>query len=382
MLEPEGCMIGYPQQNNNTDFNYLNNLFRLDCEAADELCIRHSLVNLMAMIIKGGVKSFLWTFAFEPLSIEGTFGFGSTCQSVVERSSVHYDCGCIITEDGELVQYTNNEPNSQLNVPAIYAVYFSTFGAMAWHLLLFNESVRNLHGPILSPSAIADNTPTGQMGRNSLRAKVCHFVRARLFSVFNFLAIRSNQDDACILLNCCFERMAYLTVDQRNSWIKSIYQDFESKLNAEKNYQNEVFYPIYQQLVEYKTYANQLQLQSQIQFDLQRYTSQMPVTVQTIHFKTEMYNPKNAHLSLRVLQQFIDSTEFLSMTKHIYELSQFYLLLHQTYAQLIEREKIWNITLKELHDRAKEHLSNFTCWHRRNEAKIIWILLCKKMILP
>ncbi|CAF4887303.1 unnamed protein product [Rotaria sp. Silwood1] len=74
LLEPERYMIGYPQQNNNTDFNYLNNLFRLDCEAADELCIRHSLVNLMAMIIKGGAKSFLWTFAFEPLSIEGTFG--------------------------------------------------------------------------------------------------------------------------------------------------------------------------------------------------------------------------------------------------------------------------------------------------------------------
>ncbi|CAF3638441.1 unnamed protein product [Rotaria sp. Silwood1] len=163
--------------------------------------------------------------------------------------------------------------------------------------------------------------------------------------------------------------MAYLTVDQRNSWIKPTYQDFQSKLNAEKNYQNEVFYPIYHQLAEYKTYVDRLQLQSQIQFDLQQYISQIPVNVQTIHFKTEMYNPKNAHLSLRVLQQFIDSAEFLSMTKHIYELSRFYLLLHQTYAQLIEREKVWDITLKELHDRAKEHLSNFTCWHRRSEAK-------------
>lgn len=74
LLEPKRYMIGYPQQNNNTDFNYLNQLFKLDCEAVDELCIRHLLVNLMAMIIKGGPQSFLWTFAFEPLSIEGAFG--------------------------------------------------------------------------------------------------------------------------------------------------------------------------------------------------------------------------------------------------------------------------------------------------------------------
>ncbi|CAF4870393.1 unnamed protein product [Rotaria sp. Silwood1] len=53
----------------------INNIFVcLDCKAADELCIRHLLVNLMAMIIKGGAKSFLWTFAFQPLAIENTFG--------------------------------------------------------------------------------------------------------------------------------------------------------------------------------------------------------------------------------------------------------------------------------------------------------------------
>jgi hypothetical protein len=234
---------------------------------------------------------------------------------------------------------------------------------------LCDESVDNLCGPILSPSAIADNTPAGRMGGDCLRAKVCHFVRARLFSVFNFLAIRSNQDDACILLNCCFERMAHLTVHQRQSWIKPIYSDINDKLNAEKRYQNEVFYYINQQFAEYKTYIDRVQLQSQIQFDLQKYTSQMPITVQTIHFKTEMYNPRNSHLALRVLQKFIDSTEFLKMTKHIYELSRFYLLLHQTYAQLIDREKFYEITLKELHERAKEHLSNYACWHRRNEAK-------------
>jgi hypothetical protein len=57
-------------------------------------------------------------------------GFGSTHLCTVDRDSVHYDCGCIITENGELVLYSSNEHNNQLNVPAIYTVYFSTFGAM------------------------------------------------------------------------------------------------------------------------------------------------------------------------------------------------------------------------------------------------------------
>ncbi|CAF1567395.1 unnamed protein product, partial [Rotaria sordida] len=57
-----------------------------------------------------------------------------------------------------------------LNVPAVYVAYFSTFGAMAWHLLLFNESVDNLHGPILSPIAITDNTPAYRLAGESIRA--------------------------------------------------------------------------------------------------------------------------------------------------------------------------------------------------------------------
>ncbi|CAF1064818.1 unnamed protein product [Adineta steineri] len=369
ILNPEEYMIGYPQQNNTIDFNYLNHLFRLDCEAADELCMRHCLVNLMGMIIKGGPKSFLWTFAFEPLSIVGTFGFGSTRQSTVQSFSVHYDCGCIISVNGELSQFTDNHQQNQLNVPAIYAVYFSTFGAMAWHLLLFEESVNNLCGPILSPGAISDRQADCHMAGDSLRAKVCHFVRARVLSVFNFLAIRSSQDDACILLNCCFERMAYLTVLPENSWIKPVYRDFSSKVQAELSYQNEVFYNVHDHFAEYKTYVDRLQLQSQIQFDLQQYTSQIPLIIQESHFKTEIHNPKNAQLCLRILQQFMDSTESFSITKHVYELSRFYLLLHQTYAHLIEREQISEITLKVLHDRAKEHLNNYTCWHRRNEAR-------------
>ncbi|CAF4331676.1 unnamed protein product, partial [Rotaria sp. Silwood2] len=401
LLKPEEYMIGYSGRNDNDVDNYLNHLFRLDCQDIDELCMRHALVNLMAMIIMGGETSFLWTFAFQPLKAEKTYGkfflvmkidlllglrqfpvskifsmyllfilgFGSTRSSTIERSHVHYDCGCIITESGDVLNFSSHGSSNTMSVPMAYTIYFSTFGALAWHLLLFDESVTNLHGPILSPSAINDNTPTARMVGNTLRTKVCHFVRARLFSAFNFLSIHFNQDDACILLNGCFERMAYLTVDEKVSWIKPFYIDLTDKRNAEEKYQNDVFYNVYQKLAEYKSHINQLYLNSQIQMDLQKYTTQLPIIVQMANFITEMNNPINAKLNLRVLQQFFASIDFLKMTKTIYELAQFYLLLHQTYAQFIEHEEFMVITLKELYDRAKQHLSNFTSSHRRNEAK-------------
>lgn len=56
---------------------------------------------------------------------------------------VHYDCGCIINENGELIQFEGNE-NSNLNVPEIYVVYFSTFGALVNEILsLLNLSISN-----------------------------------------------------------------------------------------------------------------------------------------------------------------------------------------------------------------------------------------------
>jgi hypothetical protein len=73
-LNPEQHMIGYSAMNNNADINYLNNLFKLDCIDEDELPIRHSMVNLLAMILLGGKQNFLWTFTFEPLKLQSTFG--------------------------------------------------------------------------------------------------------------------------------------------------------------------------------------------------------------------------------------------------------------------------------------------------------------------
>lgn len=73
-LEPETYMIGYPKDEANTETNELNNLFKVDCQDNTELSIRHSLVNLLAMILLSGQENFLWPFAFDPNRLQKTFG--------------------------------------------------------------------------------------------------------------------------------------------------------------------------------------------------------------------------------------------------------------------------------------------------------------------
>ncbi|CAF3326320.1 unnamed protein product [Rotaria sp. Silwood2] len=367
-LQPLQYMIGYPQANILGEDNFLNSLFRVDCKDDDELCMRHTLVNLMAMILIGGKQSFLWTFAFEPLKLQNTFGFGSTAHHIITATGVHYDCGCVINYDGALVQFTNRAHPNPLTVPAVYVVYFSTFGALAWHLLLFNESVENLYGPILAKHAIDYSGNDGKMVGGNLRAKVCHFVRARILSTFHFLSIRSNQDEACILLNRCFEQMAFLTCDQRqHSWIKPFYTTLVDVLKAEQEYQNQIFYPIYQKLAEYKTYVNSLQLESQLQTNLQDYIIRMPMIIHFLHFKTELGNPSHSKMPLNILRNLLNSTDFLKMTKIIYDLSQFYILLNYTYTQLIERDEFTAITLRELYERGQKRFSTIYNFDNRNE---------------
>ena len=74
LLQPENYMIGYTNKSTEDDQNFLNKLFKTDCDAEDELSIRHSLVNLMAMILMSGEENFLWTFAFKPSTLEQTYG--------------------------------------------------------------------------------------------------------------------------------------------------------------------------------------------------------------------------------------------------------------------------------------------------------------------
>ena len=225
-------------------------------------------------------------------------------------------------------------------------------------MLLFDTSVQNLYGPILTKPAIDDTTVGYRIAGNSTRARVCHFVRARVLTTYHFLSLHFNEADACILLNRCFEQLAHLT-DSDNPWIQPIYRKFEEKIQVEREFQDQIFYPVYQQLGEYKQLIHSLNYQSEKQRPLQEYISQMPIVVQYKDFKTELSNPKNSHLSLNILRNVLQSFDLLKMTYLIYDLSQFYLLLHRTYAQLIERNELFTITLKELFERHENQSKNF-----------------------
>ncbi|CAF5042623.1 unnamed protein product, partial [Rotaria sp. Silwood1] len=219
--------------------------------------------------------------------------FGSTAYHVITATGVHYDCGCVINYDGALVQFTNRTHPNPLNPPAVYVAYFSTFGALAWHLLLFDESVANLYGPILAKHAIDYDKNDGKIVGRNLRTKT---------------------------------------------------------------------------LAEHKKYVNSLQLESQLQTNLQDYITRMPIIIRFLHFKTELGNPNHSKMPLNILRNFLNSTDFLKMTKIIYDLSQFYILLHYTYAQLIERDEFSEITLRVLYERGQKRFNTTYNFDNRNEC--------------
>ncbi|CAF4039893.1 unnamed protein product, partial [Rotaria sordida] len=367
ILQPEQYMIGYPNENNIKEKNYLNDLFKTDYQDEGQLPIRHTMVNLLAMILLSGKENTLWTFAFEPLKLEETYGFGSTATSPIQRNGVHYDCGCVISEKGELLQHYGG---GQLSVPAVYIAYFATFGAMAWHLLLFESSVDNLCHPILAKHAVDPTARDEKIANENVRGKVCYFVCTRLLSPNFFLKLHSNQDDACLLFNRCFELFAqYSRQRDQNLWIKPFYKTNNEKLEAEKEFQNKIFYSIHQKLVDYKKILDTLQSQSEQQTKLQNYISQMPIVIEVIHFKTELCNPESTRLPLTILRRLLDSFELLKMTRYVYALSQFHVLLHRTFTQLIEGEEFHTITLKQLYERAYQASNSLRQPNQQNKYR-------------
>ena len=66
-------------------------------------------------------------------------GFGSTATSPIQRNGVHYDCGCVLSEKGELLHLHGT---NALSVPAVYIAFFATFGAM---VSLVNNNICSLY---------------------------------------------------------------------------------------------------------------------------------------------------------------------------------------------------------------------------------------------
>ncbi|CAF1560426.1 unnamed protein product [Didymodactylos carnosus] len=182
----------------------------------------------------------------------------------INSKSWHYDCGCIPNENGDLMHFsTTNIPI--ITVPTVYVTYFSTFGALAWHLLLYPNSVQQLNAPILSSTAIdSDGEARFRIAGTSVRTRTCHFVRARLLATMSFLSINSNRNDGRLLLNRCFEQFAFLTAENQSGWIKQIYSALEDVREAEEEFQNVVFYHVHGKLGEHNAYIHQLLLQPNI----------------------------------------------------------------------------------------------------------------------
>jgi hypothetical protein len=166
--------------------------------------------------------------------------------------------------------------------------------------------------------------------------------------------------------------MAFLTInhqEEEGSWVQPIYEDLTDEHNAEKEYQNRIFYPVLQQLSEHKSYVNDLYLKTQLQINLQSFISQMPINIEFLHFKTELNNPIHLQCPLNILRHTLNSPDFFKMTKYIHDLSKFYILLHQTYTKLIERDQFSEVTLKNLYDRGKKHYKNIDQIQLFNENK-------------
>ncbi|CAF1384007.1 unnamed protein product, partial [Adineta steineri] len=227
--------------------------------------------------------------------------FASTATNPIQRTLIHYDCGCVLSERGALVQkYGGNT----FSIPAVYIAYFATFGALAWHLLLFDSSVENLNGPILAGSAINETAVRERIDDRSDRAKTCFFVCTRLLSTNFFLLLQSNQDDACLSFNRCFELFAQQSHQpDENPWIQPIYTTINEEREAEKEFQQNIFYPTYQKLNDHKQIINILQSKTEVQIKLQNYITQMPIRIEIIHFKAELSNPELIKLPLKIPRQ-------------------------------------------------------------------------------
>lgn len=193
-----------------------------------------------------------------------------------------------------------------------------------------------------------------------------------MLSTFHFLSIRINQNDTCILLNRCFEKIAFLTINhqaEEGLWIKPYYEELTDQYNAEKGYQSTVFYPISQQLSEHKSYINNIILKTQLQMNLQDFIDQIPIHIQFSHFETELNNPIHTELSVSILRHTLNSRDLLQKTTLIHDLSRFYILLHETYAKLIERDRFFGVTLRDLYEQGEKHYKSINQTQLFNESK-------------
>lgn len=142
--------------------------WRWFCWVAKKVSCGHSHSHhwvLSARLVSGLIVIVAESVVYSILSIFVSLGFGSTTHQVILHNAVHYDCGCIISVNGDLVQFPSRPTPSALNVPAVYIVYFATFGAMVrWSI---SSTSTFAHVPLGLASTLV-RTIRGQSARTDL----------------------------------------------------------------------------------------------------------------------------------------------------------------------------------------------------------------------
>ena len=217
----------------------------------------------------------------------------------------------------------------------------------------------NLYGPILAEHAVDEKKHGDQIKNAGLRARVSYFVYTRIGPTKFFLEQKFGSDETCLLLTRCFEQLASLSRQPNdNKWIRPLLNLPDEQYQAEKGFQDKVFYQINQTLAENVQFITSLNTKSHIQKDLQDYIANSPIIVKFEHFQDELCNPEYSRLPLKMLRHLLNSFGFLGRTKYIYALSQFHQLLHRTFAYLIENEEFHEISLEHLYTKSREHFAS------------------------
>lgn len=239
-------------------------------------------------------------------------------------------------------------------------------------MLLYDASIQNLYGPILSKHAIDAKFPGRNIQNNSVRARLSDFILTRITSSRLFLIQNFGSDETCILLTRCFERLACLSRQpSQNPWIRPIFKLPDELQQAEKGFQNQVFHPTQQKVTEYAEFIERLNTRSEIQTSLHDYVSQVPIIIRFVHFQRELSNPSYSHLPLTVLRHLLDSFDSLRMTQYIYHLAQFHILLHQTFSYLIDQDEFHQISLYELYQRSRTSFARSQQFNESNKHLLI-----------
>ena len=292
-IKPQEYMFQY----NSNEESEISNLFLPSATCKNEYWeIRHILVNMLSVCMAIGPNCHLYTHIFTPIQIKGTHGFGSTrCDSIIGRD-VHYDCGCILDEKGELLIGSNPDNARHLTSITSYVAFFQCYGAFILNCLFDNHCVVNLLDPILAVHAVKDNDAYARIHHASDYDKLVTFCFGRVKAGYQHLEIGSksepfNKEKISLLFNRLIERTYFLsTPPHLDPRFKSKFISIEEQFQAQDLFK-EIFSFTIDKFDSYERDCGVYQEQKELLFDIIHYRKQIPFSHS--HLKAELLNVVN-----------------------------------------------------------------------------------------